>query len=52
MGHELEDLRQELLDEMYAGAFAGFGAMLLDEDEIRNADEEELNGLADRYGIK
>lgn len=31
-----EDLR-ELLAEVYVGAFSGLGAMLLDEDRIRNA---------------
>lgn len=47
---ETEALRRELLDEAYAGAFAGFGAMLLDADEIRNADAEELEKIARRYG--
>ena len=49
---EIETLRQELLDEVYAGAFSGFGAMLLDESEIRNADAEELRDIARRYGLK
>ena len=47
---DTESLRQELLDEIYAGAFSGFGAMLLDEDEIRHADEENLEEIARRYG--
>lgn len=45
-----EALRRELLDEAYAGAFSGLGAMLLDADEIRNADPEELEEIARRYG--
>lgn len=47
---ETESLRKELLDEAYAGAFSGFGAMLLDADEIRNADKDELKEIARRYG--
>ena len=45
-----ENLRQELLAEAYAGTFSGLGAMLLDVDEIRNADAEELEEIARRYG--
>lgn len=52
MYNDTEALRQELLDEVYAGAFAGFGAMLLDADEIRNADAETLEKIARRYGKK
>ena len=37
-----EELRELLLAEVYAGAFSGLGAMLLDEDRIRNAGAEEL----------
>lgn len=47
-----EDLRRNLLDEVWAGAAAGMPAMLLDEDAIRRADEEELEDLARRYGMK
>ena len=36
MERDTEALRRELLDEAYAGAFSGLGAMLLDADEIRN----------------
>ena len=47
-----EELRELLLAEVYAGAFSGLGAMLLDEDRIRNAGAEELEELArDLYGI-
>lgn len=47
-----EDLRQKLLDDVYAGAFAGMPAMLLEEDEIRTADDEELEKIAGRHGLK
>lgn len=50
MYYDTESLRKQLLDEAYAGAFSGLGAMLLDEEEIRNADPEELEEIARRYG--
>lgn len=47
-----EELRQLLLDEIHAGAFAGgLGAMLLDEQKVRDANEEELMEIARRYGL-
>lgn len=47
-----EELRQKMLDEIYAGSFAGgFPAMLLDEDKIQNANDEELLELAEQYGL-
>ena len=46
-----EDLRQKLLDDVYAGAFAGMPAMLLEEDEIRKADDEELEEIARQHGL-
>ena len=49
-GQREEDLRRALLDEVYAGAFSGLPAMLLDEDEIRRADADELEEIARRYG--
>ena len=49
---DTEELRQKLLREVYAGGIAGFGAMLLDESEIRHADKEELECIARRYGFK
>lgn len=52
MYDDTEALRRELLDEAYAGAFSGLGAMILDVDEIRNADAEELEEIARRYGKK
>ena len=51
-GQNSEDLRRKLLDDVYAGAFAGMPAMLLEEDEIRNADDEELEEIARRHGLK
>jgi len=49
---EIDELRRKLLDEIYAGAFAGeFPAMLLDEDKILNAGSEELLELAEQYGL-
>lgn len=50
MERDTEALRKELLDEAYAGAFSGLGAMILDAGEIRNADKEELEEIARRYG--
>ena len=47
-----EELRRRLLDEIHAGALAGMGAMLLDEDRIRKAGEEELWEIARQYGIQ
>ena len=49
VNHELqkESLRERLMDEIYAGAFAGgFPAMLLDEDVIQECDEDELPEIA------
>ena len=47
---DIETLRQQLLNEVYAGAFSGLGAMPLDADEIRRADADELEKIARRYG--
>ena len=50
---ETERLRKRLLEEIYAGAFAGgLPAMLLDEDRIRHADEDELIRIARKYGLR
>lgn len=50
---DTEDLRRKLLDDIYAGAFAGgTPAMLLDEEDVRKADEEELKQIASWYGFK
>ena len=50
MDSDIEALRRELLNEVYAGGFSGLGAMLLDADEIQNADADELEEIARRYG--
>lgn len=47
-----EELRQSLLEEIYADAASGLGAMLLDEEKIRQAGPEELADLARQHGIK
>ena len=47
-----EELRRRLLEEIYAGAMAGMGAMILDEDRIRRADDKELREIAAQYGIR
>ncbi len=47
-----EELREKLLTDVYAGACSGLGAMLLDEDRIRSADEDELQEIAEQYGIR
>lgn len=50
---DTESLREELLDEIYAGAFAGgIPAMLLDEDDVRRADPAELEEIARQYGLR
>ena len=48
----VEELRQLLLDEIWAGAASGLGAVLLDEQEIRRAGPEELETIAQRYGLR
>lgn len=50
--NEVEDLRKELLDELYAMAFCGCPAVLADEDEIQNATAEELERIAWRFGLR
>ena len=52
LNQNVELLRQELLNEVYAGSFSGLGAMLLDEDKIRQASPDELLQIARQYGIK
>ena len=47
----MEELRAALLNEMYAGGFSGYPAMLLDEERIRNATGAELLTIAQRYGL-
>lgn len=47
---DIEELRQRLLNEIYAGAASGLSAMLLDESIIKNADESQLLEIAKQYG--
>lgn len=49
---DTEELRETLLREIYAGAFSGLPAMLLDEDAIRRAGREELLRIARQYGFR
>lgn len=46
-----ETIRQALLNEIYAGAFAGMPAMLTLEEEVKTADTERLMTLAEQFGI-
>lgn len=46
-----EELRQKLLDDIYAGACSGLNAMVLDADLVRDAGPEELKQLAKQYGL-
>ena len=48
---DFEHLRRDLMDDRYAGAFAGMPAMMMEAWEIEDASEEELLELADRDGI-
>jgi len=48
---DIETLRQQLLDEVCAGAFSGFDAMILDADRIRRANSDELEEIARQYGF-
>lgn len=45
-----ETLRSALLDEVWAGAASGLGAMLLEEERIRQAGPEELEQIARQSG--
>lgn len=47
-----EELRQKLLDDLYAGACSGLGAMILDADRVRRAGPEELEQIARQYGLR
>lgn len=46
-----ETIRQALLNEIYAGAFAGMPAILALEEEMKTADTERLMTLAEQFGI-
>lgn len=43
---DLDRLREELLEECYAGGLNGLPAMLMETWEIEEADEEELIRMA------
>ena len=49
---QMEALRQKLLAEIYAGAGTGLGAMLLDEQRVRQGGQEELDRIARQHGIE
>ena len=48
---DTERLRQIILNELYAGAFAGMPAMLTEAEDVKHADYEELIQIAERYGL-
>lgn len=48
---DIECIRKMLLDDLYAGAFAGMSAMLTEAEEVKHADYEELIQIAERYGL-
>ncbi len=47
-----EELRDDLLNYVYAGAFSGMPSMILEQDRIQNAPSEELQKIAKEYGIR
>ena len=49
---EKENLRDELLDYIYAGAFSGMPSMILEQNRIQDASPEELQKIAKEYGIQ
>ena len=48
----IEELREKLLRDVYAGSFSGLDAVFLDENEIKKASDEELKSIARRYGYQ
>ena len=48
---DFEQLRRDLADDRYAGAFSGMPAMLMEAWEIESASERELLELAHREGL-
>lgn len=48
---DIERLRQIILNELYAGAFAGMPAMLVEVEDVKRADFEELIQIAEQYGL-
>lgn len=49
---DTENLRSTILNDIYAGAAAGMGAMLTDEGRVIAADEKELHEIAKQYGYE
>ena len=49
--YDIESLRRELLDEVWAMATTGTPAAILSESEIRNADDDELLEIARQHGL-
>ena len=47
-----EQLKKEVLNDIYVGAFSGIPSMILDESEVKNVTDEEVEEIAKRYGIK
>lgn len=50
--NDTENLRSTILNDIYAGAAAGMGAMLLDEGRVIGADERQLHEIAKQYGYE
>lgn len=48
---DTERLHQTILNALYAGAFAGMPAMLMESEDVKRADYEELIQIAERYGL-
>ena len=48
---DTERLRQAILNELYAGAFAGMPAMLMEAENVKRANYEELIQIAERYRL-
>lgn len=48
---DVEKLRQAILNELYAGAFTGTPAILVEVGDVEQADQRELIQIAERYGI-
>ena len=49
---DVEALRAKVLRAVYAGAFSGTPAMIMDESRVRCADPDELLRLAREYGVR
>ena len=47
--YETEELREKILSDIYASAFSGTPATILDENKVKNASKEELEEIAKKY---